>query len=144
GQFARLCEVAGCPEFAEDVRFATNPARVRNRAVLVPLLAERIAAKPMAFWTESLEAAGVPCGPINDLGQVFEDPQVRHRNMRVELPHPTAGSVSLVGSPIKLSRTPVVYSSAPPTLGQQTAQVLTDVLGLDAAQIAALRASSVI
>jgi crotonobetainyl-CoA:carnitine CoA-transferase CaiB-like acyl-CoA transferase len=139
GQFARLCEIVGRPELAGDARFATNPARVRHRDVLVPILAALIRERPMAFWTGALEAAGVPCGPINDLGQVFADPQVQQRGMRIELPHPTAGQVPLVASPIKLSRTPVEYRAAPPTLGQHTHEVLTELLSMTEAEVASLR-----
>lgn len=143
GQFTRLCEIAEAPELATDPRFATNPARVKHRSILVPLLAERIGRKPMRFWSEALQAAGVPCGPINDLAQVFDDPQVQHRGMRIELPHPTAGKVPLVASPIKLSRTPVEHRSAPPLLGQHTDEVLAGI-GLDEQAIAALRAQGVV
>jgi crotonobetainyl-CoA:carnitine CoA-transferase CaiB-like acyl-CoA transferase len=143
GQFRKFCEVAGNAALADDQRFATNPARVKHRAVLVPMLAELVARKPMHFWSEALEAAGVPCGPINDLSQVFEDPQVRHRGMRIELPHPVAGTVPLVASPMKLSRTPVEHRSAPPTLGEHTEEVLRS-LGLTAEEIATLRASRVV
>ncbi|MEI7970405.1 MAG: CaiB/BaiF CoA-transferase family protein [Betaproteobacteria bacterium] len=139
GQFARLCRVAGRPDLAEDERFATNPARVKHRSVLVPILAQLIASQPKQWWSDSLEAAGVPCGAVNDLAQVFADPHVRHRRMQVEMPHPTAGHVSLVGSPIKMSETPVSYASAPPLLGQHTDEVLRDLLGLDADAIAGLR-----
>lgn len=139
GQFARLCEIVGRPQLAGDARFATNPARVRHRDVLVPILAALIRERPMAFWTGALEAAGVPCGPINDLGQVFADPQVQQRGMRIELPHPTAGQVPLVASPIKLSRTPVEYRAAPPTLGQHTHEVLTELLSMTEAEVASLR-----
>jgi crotonobetainyl-CoA:carnitine CoA-transferase CaiB-like acyl-CoA transferase len=144
GQFRKFCEVAGDPALADDERFATNPGRVKHRAVLVPKLSALIARKPMHYWSEALEAAGVPCGPINDLAQVFEDPQVRHRGMRIELPHPAAGKVSLVASPMKLSRTPVEHCSAPPTLGEHTNEVLARSLGLTAEEIAALRAGRVI
>jgi formyl-CoA transferase len=143
GQFAKLCAIAGAPEFATDPRFATNPARVKNRSTLVPLLAERIAHRPMHYWSDALEAAGVPCGPINDIAQVFDDPQVQHRGMRIELPHPTAGKVPLVASPIKLSRTPVEHRAAPPLLGQHTEEVLAGI-GLDAEAIAALRSQGVV
>ncbi len=144
GQFRKFCEVAGNATLADDPRFATNPARVKHRAVLVPLLAELVARKPMHFWSEALEAAGVPCGPINDLSQVFEDPQVQHRGMRIELPHPVAGKVPLVASPMKLSRTPVEHRSAPPMLGEHTDEVLRQALGLTADEIAALRAGRVV
>jgi len=144
GQFRKFCEVAGDPALAVDERFATNPGRVKHRAALVPKLSALIAQKPMHHWSEALEAAGVPCGPINDLAQVFEDPQVRHRGMRIELPHPAAGKVSLVASPMKLSRTPVEHRSAPPMLGEHTDEVLEQSLGLRPDEIAALRASGVV
>ncbi len=144
GQFRKLCEVAGCPELAGDERFATNPARVKHRNVLVPLLAARIRERPVQTWADALEEAGVPCGPINDIGQAFADPQVRARGMRVEMRHPTAGTVPLVASPIRLSRTPPEYRRAPPTLGQHTDEVLSERLGYDAQAISALRAAGVI
>jgi formyl-CoA transferase len=143
GQFAKLCEIAEAPGLATDPRFATNPKRVKNRATLVPLLAERIARKPMRYWSDALEAVGVPCGPINDIGQAFADPHVQHRGMRIELPHPTAGKVPLVASPIKLSRTPVEHRAAPPLLGQHTDEVLAGI-GLDEQAIAALRTQGVV
>ena len=143
-QFVKLCAVAGCPEVATDPRFSTNPARVKHRDVLIPLLEQTFATKPMSFWSEHLEAAGVPCGPINNLQQVYDDPQVKSRGMRIELPHPTAGSVPLVGSPIKLSRTPVEYQLAPPTLGEHTDDVLTALLGYSAERVAALKAGGVV
>jgi len=143
-QFVKLCDVVSCPDLAKDPRFSTNPARVKHREILVPILEEIFAAKPQAFWADGLEAAGVPCGAINDLGQTFADPQVRHRGMRVELPHPTAGTVPLVGSPMKFSESPVEYRSAPPLLGQHTEEVLREVLGMDDATIAKLRAAKAV
>ncbi len=143
-QYAKLCDVAGRPDLAKDPRFATNPARVKHREILVPLLEEIFAAKPQRFWADGLEAAGVPCGAINDLGQTYADPQVQHRGMRVELPHPTAGTVPLVGSPMKFSESPVEYRSAPPLLGQHTDEVLRDVLGMDDTAIAQLRAAKAV
>jgi crotonobetainyl-CoA:carnitine CoA-transferase CaiB-like acyl-CoA transferase len=137
-QFARLCELAGAPALASDPRFATNAQRVRHRGELVPRLAELFRNRPRAAWVEALEAAGVPCGPINDLAQVFDDPQVRHRRMRVEVPHPTAGNVPLVACPLLLSETPVEYHDAPPRLGEHTRYVLRDVAGLGDDEIAAL------
>ncbi len=144
GQFTKFCEAAGAPELAQDDRFSTNPARVRHREVLVPLLAALVATRPMHYWSEALEAVGVPCGPINDLAGVFEDPQVQHRGMRIELPHPSAQTVPLVASPIKFSRTPVEYRSAPPMLGEHTDEVLGNTLGLSAERIATLRAARVV
>ena len=142
-QFARFCRVAGCPELADDDRFARNAGRVRHREVLVPLLAERLKRRPRSEWLAALEAAKVPCGPINDLADVFADPQVLARAMTVDLPHPLAGSVRLVGSPIKLSATPVRYRRAPPLLGADTESVLAE-HGYDAGAIAELRRSGVI
>ncbi|HEX2540464.1 MAG TPA: CaiB/BaiF CoA-transferase family protein [Caldimonas sp.] len=137
-QFARFCEVAGCAELARDLRFVRNADRVRHRAELVPLLAERLAQRTRADWLAALEAAKVPCGPINDLADVFADPQVLARRMTIDLPHALAGSVRLVASPIKLARTPVQYRRPPPLLGEDTDEVLAE-YGLDAAAIRLLR-----
>ncbi|MCK6426040.1 MAG: CoA transferase [Burkholderiaceae bacterium] len=132
GQFARLAEALGHPEWATDARFATNPARVAQRAVLIPLLRQATVMRTTRDWIERLEAAGVPCGPINRLDEVFADPQVIARGLRVELPHPLAGSVPGVANPIRLSDSPVAYRSAPPLLGQHTDEVLRDWLGAGA------------
>ena len=137
-QFAKFCEVAGRPELARDARFARNADRVRHRATLVPLLAELMQHRGKADWLSALEAAKVPCGAINNLAEVFADPQVHARGMTVELPHPLAGSVPLVASPIKLSATPVQYRRAPPLLGEHTDEVLRE-FGWTDAQRAALR-----
>lgn len=144
GQFAKFCEVAGRPELAHDERFAKNPDRVRNRQVLVPILAGIIVEKPMQWWSDALESVGVPCGAINNLAQVFDDPQVQHRAMKVRMPHPTAGTVSLIGSPIKMSETPVEYRNAPPLLGQHTDEILRDHLGLDPEAIEALHRDRIV
>jgi crotonobetainyl-CoA:carnitine CoA-transferase CaiB-like acyl-CoA transferase len=144
GQFARFCAIAGRPEWATDERFASNPARVAHRSVLSPLLRQTTVMRTTAEWIAALEAAAVPCGPINRVDQVFADPQVQARGLRVELPHPTAGTVPLVANPIRLSASPVTYRSAPPLLGQHTDAVLADWLALDAAAIAALRQQQII
>ncbi|PWV59457.1 CaiB/BaiF CoA transferase family protein [Plasticicumulans acidivorans] len=143
-QFRRFCTVAGCSELADDPRFHSNSARVAHRAELIPLLAARLRERPRDRWLAELGAANVPCGPINTLDQVFADPQVRYRGMHVELPHPLAGSVPAVGSPLKLSATPVEYRSAPPTLGSDTEAVLRERLGYSAADLARLQAAGVI
>ena len=137
-QFAKFCAVAGRPDLAADPRFASNAGRVRDRATLVPLLATLMKSRRRADWLEALEAAKVPCGPINDLAEVFADPQVRERAMTVQMPHPLAGRVELVASPMKFSATPVRYERPPPLLGEHTAEVLAE-LGLDAAEVDALR-----
>jgi crotonobetainyl-CoA:carnitine CoA-transferase CaiB-like acyl-CoA transferase len=142
-QFARFCDVAGRPDLAGDERFATNAARVVNRDALVETLAGLLAARSTADWVASLEAAGVPCGPINDVAQVFDDPQVRHRGLRVEVPHPRLGVVPLVASPMRLSETPVAYGP-PPALGEHTREVLRQTLGMAEGEIDALRERGVI
>jgi formyl-CoA transferase len=143
-QFASFCAVAGREALAQDERFRTNPDRVRQRATLVPMVQELVRAQPSRWWIERLEAAGVPCGPINDMRQVFEDPQVQHRGMRVDIPHPLGIDVPTVASPMRFSATPVTYDRPPPLLGQHTDEVLREVLGYDAARIAALRADGIV
>ncbi len=143
-QFAKFCAVAGHPEWATDVRFATNPARVANRAVLLPLLRQATVARTTHEWIAALEAVGVPCGPINRIDEVFADPQVRARGVRLAMEHARAGSVDLVANPIRLSATPVAYRRAPPDLGEHTDEVLADWLGMGHAAIAALHARGVV
>ena len=143
-QFRKFAEVAGRPEWADDPRFATNTLRVANRSVLVPLLRQATVFKTTAEWVTQLEAVGVPCGPINDLAQVFADPQVQARGLAMQLPHALAGLVPQVASPIRLSETPVEYRNAPPLLGEHTRQVLEQVLGLRADAVEALRQSGVL
>ncbi len=132
GQFARFCAIAGHPEWAADERFATNPQRVAHRAVLIPLLRQATVMRTTAQWVQALESAGVPCGPINRLDDVFADPQVQARGLRIELPHPSAGRVPLVANPIRLSGSPVSYRRAPPLLGEHTDEVIRDWLGTTA------------
>ncbi|MFZ5880504.1 MAG: CaiB/BaiF CoA transferase family protein [Chloroflexota bacterium] len=142
-QFARLCDVIARPDLAADERFAANAARVTHREELIPLLQSIFLARPAAAWLLALEAAEIPCGPIHDLAQAFAEPQVAAREMRVEMPHPSAGVVSLVGSPLKMGGTPVEYRFAPPTLGQHTDEILGE-LGYSTEQISALRAEGVL
>jgi crotonobetainyl-CoA:carnitine CoA-transferase CaiB-like acyl-CoA transferase len=142
--FARFCEVAGRPELARDPRFATNAKRVENREELTRLLAAIFATRTTRQWCEALEAAGVPNGPINDLRQVFEEPQVVARGMKIELEHPLAGKLPLIASPMRFSRTPIEYRLPPPTLGQHTEEVLRGLLGMDEERIARLRADGVV
>ena len=143
-QFARFCEVAGKPEWARDARFAVNAERVRRRDELVPMIAAVVRARGQRDWLEALEAVGVPCGPINRLDQVFGDPQVQARGMRVDLPHPLSGTVPQVGNPLHFSSTPVAYTQPPPLLGEHTASVLRKRLGVAEAALAELAARGVI
>ncbi len=142
-QFERFCAVVGCPELAADPRYAQNANRVRHREALIPLLAEQLLKRPRADWLAALEAAKVPCGPINDLADVFKDPQVQARNMAVPVAHPHNEALRLVASPMKLSVTPVTLRRAPPLLGQHTDEVLAE-CGIAADERARLRALGVI
>jgi len=142
-QFERFCRIAGCPELAADERFARNAGRVRHREVLVPLLAERLRTRPRGEWLQALDAAGVPCGPINDLADVFADAHVQARGMTFTVPHPLQPALELVASPMKLSRTPVTVRRAPPLLGQHTDEVLAE-FALSPQEIDGLRRSGVI
>jgi crotonobetainyl-CoA:carnitine CoA-transferase CaiB-like acyl-CoA transferase len=142
--YRKFCEAAGCAELANDARFATNGKRVENRAELTRLLQGIFAKRPTQEWLDLLEAAGVPNGPINDVAQVFEEPQVKARGVRVELDHPAAGKLPTVASPMRFSVTPLEHKLAPPLLGQHTEEILRERLGRSAAQIAALRAEGVI
>lgn len=124
GQFRRFCEVIAAAELADDPRFATNRDRVHNRDALVPLLQAKMLDRDKSQWIDMLEAANVPAGPINTVEDVFAEPQIQARGMQVNVPHPLNAQLQLVGNPIKLSRTPVEYRSAPPTLGQHNEEIL--------------------
>jgi len=143
GQFARFCKEAGT-DWAQDERFASNAARVRHRDTLIPAMHAVTRTRRTADWVAALESAAVPCGPINDIGQVFDDPQVRHRGMKIELSHPLAGQVPLVANPIQLSETPVAYRNAPPGLGADTRAVLTETLGKQPTELDQLAAQGAI
>ncbi len=143
-QYQKFVEAGGQPELATDPRFATNPQRVSNRDVLVPLLDAMVRQRTKADWIARLEAVGVPCGPINNVAEVFDNPQVQARAMAIDMPHPTAGSVKLVRSPMRLSATPALADRAPPLLGQHTDEVLRELLGRSDEDIARLRAAGAI
>ena len=143
-QFVRLCAALGHPEWGSDARFSSNAARVANREVLIALLRAATMQRTTREWIAALEAVGVPCGPINTLRDVFDDPQVQARELAVRLAHPVGGEVTLVANPIRLSETPPTYRSAPPLLGQDTQTVLAELLGLDTAALARLAASGAI
>jgi formyl-CoA transferase len=143
-QFRKFCEIAARPEWADDERFATNAARVRHRESLVPMIADVMSGRAQRAWLDALEPAGIPCGPINRMDQVFADPQVVARTMKLDLPHPLSGTVPQVRSPLRFSDTRLAYDAAPPLLGADTEAVLRERLGLDAAALARLSAEGVI
>jgi len=142
--YRRFCEAAGCAGLADDPRFASNGKRVENRAELTRLLREIFLKRTTREWVELLEAAGVANGPINDIAQVFEEPQVKARGVRIELEHAAAGKLPLVASPMRFSATPLEYRRAPPVLGEHTDETLRGVLKLGEAELARLRADGVI
>jgi crotonobetainyl-CoA:carnitine CoA-transferase CaiB-like acyl-CoA transferase len=131
-QFRRFCETAGCPELADNELFANNPARVTNRDELVPLIEAQTRRRPTGRWIADLEAAGVPCGPINDLEAVFADEQVRHRGLRLDLPHAVAGTVPSVACPIHFLNAKLNLRNGPPALGEHTREVLGNSIESDA------------
>jgi crotonobetainyl-CoA:carnitine CoA-transferase CaiB-like acyl-CoA transferase len=139
-QFASFCSAAGLAEMGADARFADNAARVAHRAELVARIGAALKARTTAAWITSLSAAGVPCGPINDIAQAFAEPQARHRQLRLDLPHP-AGSVPSVRNPVRYSRSALEYRRAPPLLGEHTHEVLGERLGLTTAELTRLRAA---
>lgn len=143
-QFARFCEVIGEAQLAVDPRYATNRARVAHRAELVPHLQQRLRTRPAAEWLAALEAAVVPANSVNRIDQVFDDPQVQARGLRIDVPHATGGTVAMVRNPLKFSATPLQYTQAAPLLGQHTTQVLGEVLAMGEAQLQRLRGQGVI
>jgi crotonobetainyl-CoA:carnitine CoA-transferase CaiB-like acyl-CoA transferase len=142
--FNKFCDSVGRPELKTDDRFSTNAKRVANRAAIGPILAAIMAAKTTADWVAHLDAAGVPCGPINTIREVFDDPQVKARGTRIEMAHPTGGMAPLVASPMKFSGTPIAYTLPPPMLGQHTNEILQKVLGKSADDIARLRKDGIV
>jgi len=143
-QFRTFCELADCSHLADNPRFASNAARVKNRAELIPLLRQRTVFKTTHEWITLLETASVPCGPINDLQQVFANEQVKSRKLQIDLPHSTIGSVPQVASPLRLSNSPINYHSAAPQLGQHTESLLTGLLQLPSEEIIKLREKNII
>ena len=139
--YRKFCEAAGCPELARDARFATNGKRVENRDALKRLLDAIFAKRSKKEWGELLDAAGVPNGPINDIAQVFAEPQVQARGVRIEVEHPVAGRLPMVASPMRFSATPIEHRTPPPRLGEHTDAVLKEILEKSDAEIAQLRGS---
>lgn len=142
-QFRRMCELIGQADWGRDPRYSSNQQRVSNRQELVARLAAILRLKSTAEWESSLTGGGVPCGPINDIGQVLSDPQVLHRKLRIDLPHPVAGTAPGIRTPVNFSRTPLSCERAPPMLGADTDSVLRS-LGLGDDELEQLRASGVV
>ncbi len=143
-QFSKLCQTLGLVALPADERFRTNVSRVKNRDELVPIIQAKFREKPVAYWIETLTGIGVPCGPINNIKQVFDDPHIKYRGMRVEVDHPRGGKVSMLANPARLSVTPASYDRVPPQLGEHTHEVLRSVLNLDDQTIEALTCAGVI
>ena len=143
GLWRRFAEAIGRAELAGDPRFATNPDRVRNRDTLIPLITEALAGRGCAEWTERLNEAGVPAGPVNTVPAALEHPQVTAREMVTEIEHPVAGTVKMLGSPVKLSAQPAAIRRPPPVLGQRTGEILAEA-GYSAAEISELRDAGVV
>ena len=144
GQFAKLCALLGRPELPKDPRFLTNPLRVQHRDALIPQLEAAFAQKTSGEWIESLTTVGVPCGPLNNIQQVFDDPHIKSRGVQVAIPHARAGSVPALANPARLAETPPTYERPAPLLGEHTREILSSVLGLSDAEIKQLAAEKVI
>lgn len=143
-QFADFCEAADAPKLANDRRYATNAGRVEHRATLIPAVEKLCRKKTTREWVKRLTRAKVPCGPINNIAEVFKEPQVRHRGLRFELPHALGGKLPQVKNPLLFSRSAIEYSTAPPVLGADTRAILSDELGLTSAEILSLIADGTV
>ena len=144
GQFQRLCAAAGIPEVGTDARYANNALRIKNRDTCTASIAVELKKKTTVEWVALLETVGVPCGPINRLDDVYADPQVQARGLKINVPHPKAGTVPLVANPIKFSRTPLAYDRPPPLIGEHVEDVLRGLLGKSDAEIAVLREKKIL
>jgi formyl-CoA transferase len=138
-QWRQFCEKAGREEWANELRFSTNADRVKNRSELIPLLDELFAQSDIAHWLSILGAIGVPCGPINTIDQIMEDPQVQAREMVIEVEHPSAGIIRMVASPLKIPTSPPLVRLPPPMLGEHTEEILHQLLGYDGMTVQELR-----
>lgn len=144
GQFRKFLQLVGQEALMDDERFATNPKRITNREVVCEAVANIISQQSCDYWLTNLADAGVPCGPINNIDQVFENPQILHREMKVQVQHPLAGTIDLVGSPINYSRTPLKTDKAPPLLGENTDEILKEVLNYSPGKLADLKSKDCI
>jgi crotonobetainyl-CoA:carnitine CoA-transferase CaiB-like acyl-CoA transferase len=143
-QFQRLCDALALRNLSSDPRFKSNPARVENRKALVEKICEVTRTRSSQEWTAVLREAQVPCGPVQSIDEVFEDPQIKARDMVVNVDHPLLGAVPTIANPIKYSSTPLEYKKAPPMLGQHTKSVLAEYLGISEAQVTGLRSRGAI
>ena len=143
-QFARTCQVLGAPELATDPKFLKNNDRVKHGKEIMAIYAGLFLKKPVAYWLDELEKAGVPSGPINDFAQVFADPHVRSRGMQIKVDHPFDHALSLIRNPLTFSGTPVTEYRYPPLLGEHTREILSSKLGYDEARIEGLKKQGVI
>lgn len=144
GQYRELCQLIGRPDLAHDARFLTTSARSVNRRILIDELEAVFRSRGSAHWKTVLEGSGVPSGGINNYQQVFEHPQVVHRQLRVDMPHPSGGVASMVANPVRLSKTPITYRHPPPLRAQHTTEVLSSLLALPPGEIAALESEAII
>jgi len=143
-QFKRFCELINEPELAHDSRFISNKERVRNRAILIPVIEKIMKQRNSEEWLQKLDEENIPCGPINTIDEVFANEQIRHRGMQLEMNHPVAEKISMVANPIKFSKTPNKYDRPPPLLGEHTNEILTELLELDKDKIDTLKNAGVI
>jgi crotonobetainyl-CoA:carnitine CoA-transferase CaiB-like acyl-CoA transferase len=143
-QFRRFCELVNNPDLADARRFTTNKQRVQNRASLIPIIEKIMKQRSSEEWLQKLDKENIPCGPINTIDKVFANEQIQHRGMQFEISHPLAKNISMVANPIQFSKTPNKYDMPPPLLGEHTDEVLTDLLGLDAAELDVLKNVGVI
>lgn len=143
-QFVDFAAILGRPDLPQDERFATNPMRARNRAELIPIIADIMKTLPRDEWLRRLGERNVPCGPINNFEEMFRDPQIQHREVLTSMPHPLLGTIPVIANPVKFSATPVRYERPPPLLGQHTDEILAERLGLNAEQIAALKSDRIV
>jgi crotonobetainyl-CoA:carnitine CoA-transferase CaiB-like acyl-CoA transferase len=143
-QYKRFCEVIERPDLYTDERFCTGPLRIENRKILVPILEAIFKEREASHWIAALDEASVPASYVNDVGQVFEEPQVKAREMRRTIAHPECGELPIIANPLRFSKTPINSYSAPPQLGEHSVEVLSKSLGLTAEQIQVLRNKGVV